>query len=93
MSYISKSEYEYYKSQVEHYKEHCENIYVPCAICGKASVTYVNSIMGGFKWYVCEDHKHASSYFGCGRMGIMMNDEFVDMKYLDEQVEIIRKIF
>lgn len=92
MEYISEQEYQFYRCKIEFYKKHCENIKMPCAICGEKSTNYVQSIIGVIRWYMCENHKTASPYLGAGSMGVTFNGVDTEMKYLDEQDKIKEKL-
>lgn len=59
-----------------------------CSICGKEATKYHMSIIGCYKYYVCDEHyKITSSTFGwcderkMNRMGLTINMKFVDMPY------------
>lgn len=88
MEFISEEEYKGYLSKIDKYKKHCENLVMPFAVCGEKSITHIWSVVGSFKWFVCEKHRNARGYLGGGYMGIMINGEDVPMKYLDEQRKI-----
>ena len=92
MEYITKKDYENCLSLIDKYNKHCKDLIVPCAICGEKSNSYVYSILGSYKWYMCENHRTANSYMGGGSMGVMMGGQRVEMKYLDKQHEIINTL-
>ena len=92
MEYISKEEYENILEKADNYVKHCKDILMPCAVCGKQSTSYVFSIIGSMKWYMCSEHKNASSFLNGNAIGVMYNGEFVNMPFLKEQGEIHKKL-
>lgn len=93
--YVTQDEFERakrnFKQTEEAFAVH-KNIDIPCAICGERSTDFIYSLTGGLKWYMCDNHKGAGSFFGSGSMGVVIDGVETKMAFLDAQYEALRKL-
>lgn len=91
MDEVTESIYKDLKAKVEVHEKHCEEMDIPCAVCGKRSVTTYKPMMGR-AFYVCNEHRAMVSFVDSGGPWFEYKAKEIKLTHLDEQRELLEKL-